>query len=320
MSTDKNYKPTTNIKGEFVRKDSQFRNRITADGSSGFKAEANRYHLYVSLACPWAHRTLIVRKLKGLEKVVSLNVVDWILGKEGWKFDPEKPGATPDTVNNFGHLSEVYALSDPEYDGRWTVPVLFDKVQKKIVCNDSAEIIRMLSPEFNEFCETVEQKELDLYPEGLRKEIDEMNDWVYPTINNGVYRSGFASSQEAYDSAVVILFEALEKLENILSTRRYLVGNRFTEADVRLFTTLIRFDLVYHGHFKCNKKRIIDYPNIWGYTRDIYQMPGVADTCNFEHITKHYMQSHRDINPHGIVAIGPDLDLKAPHGRETLGQ
>ncbi|XP_028405035.1 uncharacterized protein LOC114527545 [Dendronephthya gigantea] len=320
-SKDKHYQASTNTKGEFVRKSSQFHDEVTADGSSGFKAEANRYHLYVSLACPWAHRTLIVRKLKGLENVISLNVVDWLMEGKGWKFDNEgKPGTTPDTVNNFGYLSEVYALSEPEYDGRWTVPVLFDKLQKKIVCNESSEIIRMLTREFNEFCPTLEQKELDLYPVELRKDIDEMNDWVYPNINNGVYRCGFATSQEAYDNAVTQLFEALDKLEEILSTRRFLVGKQFTEADVRLFTTLVRFDLVYHGHFKCNKMRIIDYPNIWGYTRDIYQIPGVAETCNFGHIKKHYMQSHRNINPHGIVSVGPDLDFSAPHRREALGQ
>lgn len=309
----------TNAKGEFVRKDAVFRNWVTADGSSGFKAEANRYHLYVSLACPWAHRTLVVRKLKGLENVISVNVVDWLNDKPGgWRFTQGKPMTTLDTVNHCTNMSEIYALSNPDYKGAWTVPVLFDKVQKRIVNNESSEIIRMFNCEFNEFCETVEQKALDFYPKDLQAKIDEVNDWIYPSINNGAYRCGFAKTQEAYDSAVLILFEALDKVEEILSKSRYLTGSRLTEADIRLFTTLVRFDVVYHGHFKCNRKRIIDYPNIWAFTRDLYQTGGVGSTVNLEHIRKHYQASHRSINPLGIVSIGPSLHFLAPHGRDAL--
>ncbi|KAK3098809.1 hypothetical protein FSP39_023308 [Pinctada imbricata] len=309
-----------NQKGEFIRKDSVFRKFVTADGSSGFKAESGRYHLYVSLACPWAHRALIVRKLKGLEEVISFDVVDWLLLPEiGWQFDETKTNCTPDTVNNCKTLREVYAKVDPEYSGRITVPVLWDKQKQTIVNNESSEIIRMLNKEFNAFCKTEEQKALDLYPESLRSEIDEVNSWIYPNINNGVYRSGFATKQGAYDEAVKGLFEALDKVEGILSSHRYLTGSQLTEADVRLFTTLVRFDMVYVGHFKCNKKRIVDYPNIWAYLRDIYQTPGIAETVDAEHIQWHYQSSHRSINPHGIVAIGPDLDFMTPHGRENIG-
>lgn len=309
-------------KGEYIRQDSSFRNRITTDratdGCTGFKAEDHRYHLYVSLGCPWAHRTLIVRKLKGLESVITVDVVDWLLGKEGWKFTDQKPMTTLDTVNNCTFISQIYEMSDPSYNGAWSVPVLFDKITKRIVNNESSEIIRMLNSEFNEFCETEEQKKLDLYPEELRDEIENVNDWIYRDINNGVYRCGFATSQGSYDSAVLTLFEALDKVEDILSKSRYLTGNRLTEADIRLFTTLVRFDLVYHGHFKCNKKRIIDYPNIWAFARDIYQTDGVASTVNFEHIKKLYEEGQRKINPLGIVSIGPDLDFLTPHNRHVL--
>lgn len=315
----KSNKKDTNKKGEYIRPESGFRHRITADGSSGFKAEQGRYHLYVSFGCPWACRTLIVRKLKGLEHVITVDVVDWLLEKpQGWKFTEEKPGCTPDTVNKCQFLSEVYALSDSTYSGNWTVPVLFDKVKNTIVNNESSEIIRMLNREFNEFCATEEQQMLDLYPDDLRVEIDGVNEWVYRDINNGVYRCGFATSQEAYDTAVEKLFHGLDKTEEILSRNRYLTGNRLTEADIRLFVTLIRFDVVYHGHFKCNKRRILDYPNLWSFMKDIYQTNGIASTVNFEHIKKVYQESQRSINPHGIVSIGPDLDLLSPHDRDKL--
>ncbi|XP_048737020.1 glutathionyl-hydroquinone reductase YqjG-like isoform X2 [Ostrea edulis] len=303
-------------KGAFQRAQSAFRNWITADGSSGFKAESGRYHLYVSFACPWAHRTLIVRKLKGLEDVISVNVVDWLLNFEtGWEFNEKRDASTSDTVNGKKFMKEVYKKADPDYNRSITVPVLWDKQKNTIVNNESSEIIRMLNSEFNAFCKTPEQKQLDLYPEDRRKEIDEVNEWIYPNINNGVYRSGFARSQEAYDEAVVALFEALDKVESILSKQRYLVGSCMTEADVRLFVTLVRFDKVYEQHFKCNKKRIIDYPNMWPYVRDIYQTEGIAETVNMEHIKNHYMVSHRSINPFGIVSIGPELDFNAPHDR-----
>ncbi|XP_069139232.1 glutathionyl-hydroquinone reductase YqjG-like [Argopecten irradians] len=305
-------------KGEFVRAKSVFRDWITADGSSGFPSEAGRYHLYVSLACPWAHRTLIVRKLKGLEDVISCDVVDLVLDGEGWSFSDKSPNCTLDTVNGCSRLREVYRIANPDYDGRITVPVLWDKQKKTVVNNESSEILRMLNSEFNAFCSTEDQRELDYYPEHLRTDIDAVNEWIYPMINNGVYRSGFATSQEAYDVAVRDVFQGLDKIEDILSKSRYLTGKSLTEADIRLFTTLIRFDVVYVGHFKCNKKRIVDYPNMWGYLRDLYQVPGVADTVNFEHITKHYMGSHTMINPTRIVSIGPDIDFTTPHGREAM--
>ncbi|XP_046841350.1 glutathionyl-hydroquinone reductase YqjG-like [Xenia sp. Carnegie-2017] len=306
-------------KGEYVRPESGFRNWISADGTSGFKAEAGRYHLYVCYGCPWAHRTLILRKLKGLENVIAVDFVDWLLKKpEGWRFSKEKSGCTRDTVNNFEFLSEVYKLSNPTYSGNWTVPVLFDKTNKVIVSNESSDIIRMLNTEFNDFCETENQANLDLYPIELREKIDGINEWVYSDINNGVYRCGFASSQEAYDKAVLKLFESLDKVEHILAKNRYLTGAKMTEADIRLFVTLIRFDVVYHCHFKCNKKRILDYPNLYGFMKDIYQSAGIASTVNFDHIKKLYQVSQSTINPYGIVAIGPDLDLMSFHGRGEL--
>ncbi|XP_028411997.1 uncharacterized protein LOC114534726 [Dendronephthya gigantea] len=312
-------KKDVNEKGEYVRPESGFRHWVKADGSTGFKPERGRYHLYVSFGCPWAHRTLIVHKLKGLEDVITVDVVDWLLEKpQGWKFAEEKDGCTPDTVNNCQFLSQVYALSDPTYVGNWTVPVLFDKVKNTIVSNESSEIIRMLNSEFNEFCSTKEQQMLDLYPVNLKTEIDEVNKWIYSDINNGVYRCGFSTSQEPYNAAVQKLFQGLDKAEEILSKQRYLTGKRLTEADVRLFVTLIRFDVVYHGHFKCNKKRIFDYPNLWGFTKDIYQTNGVASTVNFEHIKRLYQESQRSINPYGIVSVGPDLDLMSAHSRDEM--
>ena len=298
--------------GEFVRKATTFRSAIKADGSTDFQPETGRYHLYVSYACPWAHRTLMVRRLKGLEKAISFDVVDPFLPSEGWTFEKNVAGATGDSVNDFRLLREVYFNSRPDFRGTVTVPVLFDKKTGVIVNNESSEIIRMLNSEFQDIAE---HPELDLYPEALRRQIDELNDWIYPQINNGVYRSGFAQKQRAYSKAVSGLFEGLDRVEGILADSRYLCGDRLTEADVRLFTTLVRFDAVYVTHFKCNVRRIVDYPNLWGYTRDIYQLPGVAETVNMEHIKRHYFESHRHINPYGIVPAGPELDFTTPHGR-----
>lgn len=299
-----------------VNKKPPFRSFITADGSSGFKAEPNRYHLYVSYACPWAHRTLIVRKLKGLEEVISYDVVDWLLEKERrWTFDAKDPGSTGDTVNGFKTIKDLYLSVEPNYDRSFTVPVLWDKKQKTIVNNESSEIIRMLNSEFNEFAKN---KDLDLYPSQLQDKINELNDWIYPNINDGVYRAGFAIKQGAYDTAVTALFEHLDKVEEILKSNRYLAGEAFTEADVRLFTTLVRFDLVYVTHFKCNKKRLADYPNLFGYTREIFQMKGVEETVNVQHIKNHYYLSHTHINPFAIVPIGLDIDYSQPHNRDHL--
>ena len=298
--------------GAFVRRPSSFREWIRADGSGEFAPDAGRYHLYVSLACPWAHRTLIVRRLKGLEDAVSFDVVDPLLGPDGWRFERTLHGATGDRVNGFSLLREAYRKTDPDYAGAITVPVLWDRKSGSIVNNESSEIIRMFNGALQD---AAKHPEVDLYPEPLRERIDALNAWIYPEINNGVYRSGFARKYPAYHSAVQALFRALDRVEEILSKSRYLTGDRLTEADVRLFTTLVRFDAVYVTHFKCNLRRIIDYPNLWGYTRDIYQLPGVAETVNFEHIKRHYFESHRQINPHGIVPDGPILDFEAPHDR-----
>lgn len=306
--------------GRFVRAASQFRNWVTADGrpgpngTGGFAAEAGRYHLYVSLACPWAHRTLILRALKRLEDVVTVSVVDPLMGPEGWVFS-DAPGAIRDGVNGAGRLADIYLLADPRYTGRVTVPVLWDKQRRTIVNNESSEIIRMLNAAFDAFTDA----RTDTYPAPLRDEIDRINAFVYETINNGVYRTGFATTQEAYEEAFAALFEALDLIEDRLTGRRYLVGDAPTEADWRLFTTLVRFDAVYVGHFKCNLKRIADYPNLSGYVRDLYQVPGIAATVNIDHIKRHYYASHRQINPTGIVPRGPALDLDAPHDRARLG-
>jgi putative glutathione S-transferase len=306
--------------GRFVRRESQFRSWVTADGApgpsgeGGFRAEAGRYHLYVSLACPWAHRTIIFRGLKGLEKLVGLSVVHWENLAQGWSFEPG-PGVIPDTVNGARHLHEVYTKARPTYSGRVTVPALWDKERATIVNNESSEIIRM----FNSAFDGVGAAPGDYYPAGLRAEIDAVNARVYETLNNGVYRCGFATAQEAYDEAVVPLFGTLDWLEERLAKRHYLCGDRLTEADWRLFTTLVRFDAVYYSHFKCNLRRLADYPNLWAYTRDLYQHPGVAETVNFDHIKRHYYGSQRRVNPTGIVPRGPILDFRAPHGRERLG-
>jgi putative glutathione S-transferase len=303
-----------------VRRESQFRSWVTADGApgpsgeGGFRAEAGRYHLYVSLACPWAHRTIIFRGLKGLEKLVGLSVVHWENLAQGWSFEPG-PGVIPDSVNGARYLHEVYTKARPTYSGRVTVPVLWDKERATIVNNESSEIIRM----FNSAFDGVGAAPGDYYPAGLRAEIDAVNARVYETLNNGVYRCGFATAQEAYDEAVVPLFGTLDWLEERLAKRHYLCGDRLTEADWRLFTTLVRFDAVYYSHFKCNLRRLADYPNLWAYTRDLYQHPGVAETVNFDHIKRHYYGSQRRVNPTGIVPRGPILDFRAPHGRERLG-
>ena len=311
---------TKATKGRFVRTEAQFRNWVTPDGSAGpsgkggFKAEPGRYHLYVSLACPWAHRTLIMRKLKGLELLIDISAVNTYMGAEGWTFRPG-PGVIPDNINGVLRLYELYTLANPKYSGRATVPVLWDKKLHTIVSNESAEILRMLNSAFDE----VGGNDLDFYPPALREEIDELNAFIYPNVNNGVYRAGFATTQEAYEEAVLALFEALDSLEARLKARRYLTGSRITEADWRLFTTLLRFDQVYVMHFKCNKRRIVDYPNLWGYLRDLYQVPGIADTVHIDFMKAHYFCSHANINPTGIIPIGPQLDYSTPHGRERLG-
>jgi putative glutathione S-transferase len=291
--------------GRFVRRESAYRRAVTADGSSGFPAEVGRYHLYVSWACPWAHRTVIFRALLGLEDVISLSAVDALMGEEGWTF------AAPDPHTGATRLHEVYARADPAYTGKVTVPVLWDKVRGTIVNNESSEIIRMLGGAFAGLARTP----YDFYPEPLRAEIDAVNDRVYRTVNNGVYRAGFATTQAAYDEAVRALFESLDWLEARLARQRYLAGERITEADWRLFTTLIRFDAVYYGHFKCNLRHVYEYPALWGFVRGLYQWPGVAATVKLAEIKRHYYASHKGINPSGIVPAGPVLDLDAPHGR-----
>ena len=310
---------TASTGGRFVRNDAAFRNWVTADGSAGpsgragFKAEAGRYHLYVSLACPWAHRVLIVRALKALDEMISVSVVHWLMLEDGWTF-ADGPGVAPDSVNGARLLHQVYAAAAPDYTGRVTVPVLWDKQQATIVNNESSEIIRM----FNSAFDGLGARPGDFYPAALRAQIDEINTRVYDTVNNGVYKAGFATTQGAYEEAVTPLFETLDWLDERLATRRFLTGDTFTEADIRLFTTLIRFDAVYVGHFKCNLRRIADYPHLSAYTRDIYQLPGVAPTVNFEHIKRHYYESHRGINPTGIVPLGPVLDFAAAHSRTSL--
>jgi putative glutathione S-transferase len=301
----------TGRRGEFVRQASAFRDWVHADPASRFPAERGRYHLYVSLACPWAHRTVVFRTLKGLEDVIGMTVVDPLRDHRGWAFT-DRPGCGPDPINAFRFLSEAYLATDPDFEGRVTVPVLWDKTERVIVNNESSEIIRMLNSEFDAWGDST----LDFYPEPLRAEIDGVNEMVYANVNNGVYRTGFATTQEAYEESFATLFAALDRLEQRLCAQRYLVGDRLTEADWRLFTTLIRFDAVYVGHFKCNLRRIVDYPNLWAYLRDLYQHPGVAETVDFEHIKSHYYVTHSNINPTRVVPLGPELDLSEPHGRE----
>ena len=301
--------------GRFVRSTTSFRDRVTADGSSGFGAEAGRYHLYVALACPWAHRTIIMRGLKGLEGAISMSVVGSYMGEDGWRWYGE-PGEVPDELNGSRYLREVYQKADPGYTGRVTTPVLWDKETGRIVNNESREIIRMLDHEFD----GVEgaRADADFCPDDLREEVDRTIDEIYNPVNNGVYRSGFATSQEAYEEAVTELFGALDHWEAVLGERRYLCGDRITEADWCLFPTLVRFDAVYYGHFKCNLRRIVDYPNLWNYAKELYQYPGVAETVNMDHIKKHYYRSHGSINPTGIVPKGPILDFTEPHDRARL--
>jgi putative glutathione S-transferase len=307
---------TKQSNGRFVRKAPSFRNWITQDGSAGpsgeagFKAEAGRYHLYVSMACPWAHRTLILRTLKGLEEMISISVVNAFMGDEGWTFK-DGEDVIKDTVNGKTHLHEIYTLAKSDYTGRVTVPVLWDKKLNTIVSNESPEIIRMLNSAFDE----IGAKKGDYYPENLQSQIEQLNEFIYPAINNGVYRAGFATTQQAYDEAVYEVFSALDTLENILSQKRFLTGNTITEADWRLFTTLVRFDAVYVGHFKCNLRRIVDYPNLWGYLRELYQVPGISDTVKIKHIKEHYYGSHETINPTRIVPMGPIIDFTSSHHR-----
>ena len=306
--------------GKFQRSETAFRNWITADGSAGpsgeggFKAEPDRYHLYVSYACPWAHRALVFRALKGLEELIPVSVVHPDMLSDGWTFKTDFPGATGDRLYDLPFLRDIYTKAQPDISGRVTVPVLWDKERETIVSNESAEIIRMLNEAFDGLTGNSD----GYWPEDLREAIEPVNARIYDTVNNGVYKAGFATSQEAYDDAVGPLFDSLDWIEERLSKGRYLMGERITEADWRLFTTLIRFDEVYNVHFKCNKARIVDYPNLWAYTRELYQWPGVADTVHFDHFRRHYYYSHDMINPNRIIPVGPELDLMAPHGREAF--
>ena len=310
---------TKTSEGRFEREDAGFRNWVTADGSAGpsgiggFKAEPNRYHLYVSLACPWAHRTTIYRKLKGLEDMISLSVVHPFMGDKGWTF-AEGAGVIADPIVKADYLYEVYIAAKPDYTGRVTVPILWDKETNTIVSNESSEIIRMFNSAFDEVGATA----VNFLPTELLAEIDEINKFVYSAVNNGVYKAGFATTEAAYKEAVITLFDALDTLEARLVDQRYLLGNTITEADWRLFTTLVRFDAVYVGHFKCNIRRIVDYPNLWGYLRDLYQVPGIAETVSIEHIKAHYYTSHANINPTRIIPVGPLLDFNEPHDRAHL--
>jgi len=303
--------------GRFERDKARFRNWITPDGApgpsgdGGYAAESGRYHLYVSYACPWAHRTLIFRKLKGLEPHIGVSVVHPDMLGEGWEFRTDFDGATGDTLYGSDYAREIYLKADPQMTGRVTVPILWDRQREAVVSNESAEIIRMLGSAFDDL--TGDRQ--DFWPEAQREDIEKVNARIYDTVNNGVYKAGFATTQEAYDAAVGPLFDSLDWLEDRLSSKRYLMGGEITEADWRLFTTLIRFDLVYHLHFKCNRARIIDYPSLWGYLRELYQWPGVAETVRFDHIVRHYHYSHDTINPHRIIPINPVLDLDSPHGR-----
>lgn len=315
--------------GRFVRHASLFRNWITKDGtpgpsgSGGFNAEAGRYHLFISLACPWAHRTLITRTLKQLADLITISNANAYMGPDSWTFEPDQgrifsgAGADDEYIE---YLYELYRLVDPDYADRATVPVLWDKQRQTIVSNESAEILRMLNSAFNELISDEAVRSRDFCPEHLRADIDALNEWIYPNVNNGVYRSGFATTQEAYEEAVIPLFETLDKLEDLLGDQRFLLGDKLTEADIRLFPTLVRFDSVYVGHFKCALRRIVDYPNLWGYTRDIFQLPGIADTVDIDYNKAHYYGSHATVNPHLIIPIGPALDFSSPHQREQLAE
>jgi putative glutathione S-transferase len=303
--------PVDKHKGRFIRANTQYRHWVTDAGTPAFAAEPDRYHLYVSYACPWAHRTLIMRRLRGLERMISLSIVDPVMDDDGWHFS-EAPGCIPDRVNGARFLREIYLKANMRYSGRVTVPVLWDRRQQTIVNNESREIMRMFDTVFHgsdnaNFC-----------PAALRQQIDETIDALYDPINNGVYRAGFAGTQHAYEEAVIELFDALDGWEQHLAKQRYLCGDTVSEADLCFFTTLIRFDVVYYTHFKCNLRRIVDYPNIWNYLRDLYQLPGIAETCNFDHIKRHYFQSHVSLNPKRIVPLGPVLDFSAAHNRDRF--
>ncbi len=306
--------------GRFVRSDTSFRNWITPDGSpgpsgeGGFPAEAGRYHLYVSYACPWAHRALIFRKLKGLDELIDVSVVHPEMLSDGWTFDTGFTGATGDRLYGLKFLREIYLRADPKISGRVTVPVLWDKERETIVSNESAEIIRMFNSAFDGLTGNTD----DYWPDRLRDAIEPVNERIYDTVNNGVYKSGFATSQDAYDEAVTALFDSLDWLEDRLAGQRYLMGDRITEADWRLATTLFRFDPVYHTHFKCNRSFLREYPSLWPYARELYQWPGVAETVRFDHIVRHYHYSHETVNPHRIIPINPVLDWGEPHGRDVL--
>ncbi|UWR18808.1 glutathione S-transferase family protein [Sulfitobacter pontiacus] len=309
---------TESTGGKFERSTSKFRNWVTADGSagpsgkSGFQSQSGRYHLYVSYACPWAHRALIFRALKDLTDHISVSVVHPDMMEDGWTFATDFEGATGDTLFGSDFLRDIYIKADPNFTGRVTVPVLWDKAQNTIVSNESAEIIRMFNNAFNEITGNTD----DYWPTDLREQIADINERVYETVNNGVYKAGFATSQDAYDDAVHPLFDSLAWLESILENNRFLAGDKLTEADWRLFTTLARFDLVYHTHFKCNHKRLIDYPNLWAYTRQLYQHADIAETVHFDHIVRHYHFSQTTVNPHQIIPINPTVDFTAPHGRD----
>lgn len=318
---------TASTGGRFVRHDALFRNWVTRDGApgptgiGGFDAQAGRYHLFISMACPWAHRTLIVRKLKGLEDLISIaNSRAW-MGPDSWSFEPEAGRIYSGDGENdeyIEYLFELYRLVDPDYTDRATVPVLWDKQRQTIVSNESSEIMRMLNSAFDDLLPENGRRTPDFYPQSLRPEIDALNDWIYPNVNNGVYRAGFATTQEAYEEAVLPVFETLDKLEERLADKRFLLGDRLTEADIRLFPTLVRFDSVYVSHFKCALRRIVDYPNLWGYTRDIYQLPGIPDTVDIAYNKAHYFGSHDTVNPTLIIPIGPALDFTTPHDRLAL--
>lgn len=311
---------TASTKGRFQRSVTAWRNWVTPDGAAGpsgeggFQAESGRYHLYVSLACPWAHRTLIFRELKGLQPHIDVSTVNPLMLNDGWTFATDFPDATGDKLFGLPFLRDIYLRADPKASGRVTVPILWDKQRETIVSNESAEIIRMLNSAFD----GLTGNDDDYYPEALRPQIDAMNTRIYEPVNNGVYKAGFATSQEAYDEAIGPLFQSLDWLEELLSTNRYLLGAQLTEADWRLFTTLVRFDDVYHTHFKCNRNLLREFPNLWGWTRELYQWPGIASTVNFPHIVHHYYRSHPTINPHRIVPINPVIDWDQPHGREKL--
>ena len=299
-------------RGEFVRQQSRFRDRVTADGSSGFRAEPGRYHLYVALACPWSHRTVIVRALKGLEEAVGVSYLHPYRDERGWAFSGD---GFVDDLHGWEFLSEAYTASSPDFEGRVSVPVLWDRETERIVSNESADIVRMLGREWDEWGDP----SLDLYPEALRAEVDSWNDWVYANVNNAVYQAGFSESQEAYERAYRRVFDALPVLDERLSASRYLAGDALTEADWRLWVTLVRFDSVYHTHFRCNGARIVDFPALWGYTRELYQWPGVASTVAMDEIKRHYYTTHDMLNPKRIIPAGPErLDWLEPHGRDAL--